>query len=106
MLYYRGVAAMASGVLQSELCCSVVLYGAHTAYRCKLLVVIDGTASAGDEMRLVGLLNLVRAWRSAKMQWLISKMYAEAKFLYQKNHVKCTRALRTARRDLVRRKKK
>ena len=30
---------------------------------------------------------------------------AEAKFLYQKTHSKCTRALRTAQRDLIRKKK-
>ena len=89
----------------SRLSCSVVLYGAHTAYRCKLRFVIDGTASAGTEMSVVGLLTPVARGRSANVQWLISKMYAEAKFLYQKTHSKCTKALQTAQRDLIRKKK-
>ena len=44
------------------------LVGSHTAYRCKLRLGVDGTASAGNKMTALGRLMLVRAWSSAKQR--------------------------------------
>ena len=50
---------MASGVLQCEAVCSVVLYRAPTASPMQTALVIDGTASEANEMDVLGLLTLV-----------------------------------------------
>ena len=99
------VAAMASGALQFEAGLQCGLLGAHTAStdaNCGSLSM--HSVCRRNVMMALGLLIFVRVAVTAKMQVryaFCTKLYA---FMYQKTHSKCTRALHTAQRDLIRKK--
>ena len=99
------VAAMASGVLQSELQqCGLV--GSHTPHRCKSAAWYRCTASAGTEMSVVGLFDARSRVVSSAQRQCQCVLWYEVSFVVTKSAWYVYQGTRTAQRSLLHTKKK